>query len=84
MESLETRGKSSQEIGFFKKLEHEVGVKNLVTSESPKFQDYLKDMADYPSEPLIIVQPESIEQVSAVVRMAREAGLPNGTERCWH
>jgi glycolate oxidase len=55
-----------------------LGEKNVIfsTSTDEKLQDYLKDMADYPSQPLIILRPESTEQVSEIVVHANETRTP--------
>ena len=51
-----------------------VGPEWVVTkNETEKIQDYLMDMADYPSEPLAVTQPESADQVSKIVQLAAKS-----------
>ncbi len=57
-------------------FEEIVGSENVVRPDSERAQDYLKDMADFPSEPLVIVQPTSTEQVSKIVEYARNTKTP--------
>ena len=59
-----------------KQLEEMLGQENVIRPDSKKALDYLKDMADYPSEPLVIVQPRSTEQVSKIVEYARKTKTP--------
>ena len=50
-----------------------LGEQNIIrTSSVEKIQDYLKDMADYPSEPLYVLRPDSTPQVSKIVAKANE------------
>ena len=51
-----------------------VGSENAIEYSTPgdKIQDYLKDMADYPSEPLLVLRPETTDQVSKIVARANE------------
>lgn len=61
-------------IDYFEKL---LGETNIVSpSSKEKIQDYLKDMADYPSEPKVVLQPESTEQVSKIVAYANKTKTP--------
>src|SRR5579872_217520 len=55
-----------------------LGEKNVIRPDSKdeKLQDYLKDMADYPSQPLIILRPETFEEVSKIVAHANEIKTP--------
>ena len=55
-----------------------VGKENvLIPATNPeKTQDYLKDMGDYPSDPLVIVQPSTTERVSKIVSFARSSKIP--------
>lgn len=59
------------------KLKDIVGTQWAVTkNEKEAIQDYLLDMANYPSEPLVVVQPETTEQVSKIVEVAKESKTP--------
>ena len=53
-----------------------LGPGNVIRPDSKNAADYLKDMADYPSEPLVIVQPNSTEEVSKIVEYARKTRTP--------
>ncbi|MHB8566486.1 MAG: FAD-binding oxidoreductase [Nitrososphaerales archaeon] len=53
-----------------------LGPDNVIDPKSGKSENYLKDMGDYPSEPLIVLQPESAEQVSKIVSYARKTRTP--------
>ena len=54
-----------------------LGEQNIIqTSSLEKIQDYLKDMADYPSEPLFVLRPDSTIQVSKIVARANETRTP--------
>lgn len=65
----------SPALDYFVEL---LGEKNVIrpNSKDEKLQDYLKDMADYPSQPLIILRPETTEQVSKIVARANETKTP--------
>ncbi len=39
-------------------------------------ENYLKDMADYPSEPTLVLQPRSTEEVSQILSYARKTKTP--------
>jgi glycolate oxidase len=70
---MKTTVKASDVLRHFETV---FGPQNIVRPDSEKAQDFLKDMADFPSEPFVIVQPSSNEQVSKVVEYARETGTP--------
>ncbi len=53
-----------------------LGRDNVITPNSEKIENYLKDMADFPSEPRIILQPENAGQVSEIVEYARRSKIP--------
>jgi glycolate oxidase len=55
-----------------------LGEQNIIRPDSKeeKLQDYLKDMGDYPSQPLIVLRPESTEQVARIVARANETRTP--------
>lgn len=55
-----------------------VGEKNVIlpSSGGEKLQDYLKDMAEYPSQPLIVLRPETTEQVARIVAHANKTRTP--------
>lgn len=54
-----------------------VGKENtILPSSKEKIEDYLKDMADYESDPLLVLQPESTEQVSKIVAHANKTRTP--------
>lgn len=39
-------------------------------------EDYSHDMADYQARPAVVVRPQSEQEVSAIVRLANESGIP--------
>ncbi len=55
-----------------------LGAENILRPDSKeeKLQDYLKDMAEYPSQPLVILRPESSEQVAKILLRANETRTP--------
>jgi glycolate oxidase len=54
-----------------------LGEQNIIQPSSrEKIQDYLKDMAEYPSEPLFVLRPDSTVQVSKIVAKANETRTP--------
>ncbi len=56
-----------------------LGEDNIIrpeTAKAEKLQDYLKDMAEYPSQPLLVLRPESSEQVAKIVGKANESKTP--------
>ncbi|HZW56661.1 MAG TPA: FAD-binding oxidoreductase [Nitrososphaerales archaeon] len=55
-----------------------LGIENVIDPRTrpEKLEDYLKDMGDYPSNPLLILQPKTNEQVSAIVSLARKNKIP--------
>jgi len=54
-----------------------LGEQNIIQpSSQEKIQDYLKDMAEYPSEPLFVLRPDSTVQVSKIVARANETKTP--------
>ena len=57
-------------------LEGIFGQGNVIHSNPEKLQDYLKDMADYPSEPLAVVLPNNTEQVSKLLQFASRTKTP--------
>ncbi len=63
-------------LDYFKKLLGSENVIVPVETNSSKVEEYLKDMADYPSSPLVILQPSSSEEVSKIVAFARKARTP--------
>ena len=63
-------------LEYFTELLGEENVLRPGVSREEKIQDYLTDMADYPSEPLIILRPESSEQVARIVAKANETKTP--------
>lgn len=66
--------KSSNVVSHLTKL---LGQPNVILPSSKEnIQDYLKDMADYSSNPLIVVQPESTEQVSQILAFANTTKVP--------
>ncbi len=66
--------KSSLE--FFTDLLGEENILRPGVTNEEKIQDYLKDMADYPSQPLMVLRPESTEQVAKIVGWASETKTP--------
>ncbi len=75
MTGLQTKQseKTSEALRHFEEI---VGPENVITPDSEKAQDYLRDMGDFPSEPLVIVQPTSTEEVSKIVEYARKTKIP--------
>jgi glycolate oxidase len=56
-----------------------VGAENAIVPESAdpsKLEEYAKDMADYPSQPLVVVRPSSPDQVSQILAYARRNKVP--------
>jgi len=62
-------------LDYFAEL---LGEKNVIRPDSKdeKLQDYLKDMADYTSQPLIILRPETSDEVAKIVARANETKIP--------
>lgn len=60
----------------FESLEEILGSDGFLRPDSDQAVDYLKDMADYPSRPLVIVYPTSTEQISKLVNVARKFKVP--------
>lgn len=63
-------------LNYFVELLGDENVLQPGKSDDEKIQDYLKDMAEYPSEPLIVLRPESSAQVAKIVAMANETKTP--------
>ncbi len=63
-------------LEYFVDLLGEENILRPGVTKAEKMQDYLKDMADYPSEPLIVLRPESTEQVSKIVAWANKTRTP--------
>jgi glycolate oxidase len=59
-------------LEYFVSLLGEENVLRPGVTKEEKMQDYLKDMADYPSEPLMVLRPESTEQVARIVAWVNE------------
>jgi glycolate oxidase len=57
-------------------LESMLSTELVLTASRGSIEDYLKDMGDFPSEPLAIVQPKSVAQVSAVLKYANDNRIP--------
>lgn len=58
-------------------LKRIVGDEWIITRrEEGALKDYLLDMANYPSEPLIVVLPETTEEVSKIVELAKKTKTP--------
>jgi glycolate oxidase len=53
-----------------------LGSSNILLQKSQGFEDYLKDMADYQSEPLVVLQPNNSDQVSKILSYANENRIP--------
>ena len=53
-------------------LESIVGRENIVRSDPEALEPYIKDMGDFSSEPLVVVKPNSVDQVSKIVSYARK------------
>ncbi|HKW05598.1 MAG TPA: FAD-dependent oxidoreductase, partial [Nitrososphaerales archaeon] len=60
----------------FESLEEILGSDGFLRPDSDQAVDYLKDMADYPSRPLVIVYPNSTEQITKIVNVARKFKVP--------
>jgi len=63
-------------LEYFTELVGEENVLRPGVSNEEKVQDYLKDMAEYPSEPLLILRPGTPEQVAKIVARASESKTP--------
>jgi glycolate oxidase len=50
-------------------LRHIVGEAYVLGPKSEKMKDFQKDMGDFESEPLLVVQPENAEQVSHILKI---------------
>ena len=50
-------------------LRNVVGDSYLLTSKSAKIEDFKKDMGDFESVPLLVVQPDSAQQVSRILKI---------------
>ena len=53
-----------------------VGQEFVLTSSSDRISDFQKDMGDFKSDPIAVVQPSSAEQVSQILRMLNESRVP--------
>jgi glycolate oxidase len=53
-----------------------VGAENILTQTSKGFQNFQKDMGDFESNPVAVVQPTDSEQISSVLRIANEKRIP--------
>ena len=68
-----------QDVGNYAKYFTELLGKENVIIPGPSgenVQDYLKDMADYSSEPLLVLRPGAIDEVSKIVSFANENKIP--------
>jgi glycolate oxidase len=63
-------------LEYFVDLLGEENILRPGVTKAEKIQDYLKDEGDYPSEPLIVLRPESTEQVSKIVAWANKTRTP--------
>ena len=55
-----------------------LGRENIIdpASQPEKMENFVKDMADYPSEPSIVLQPRTSEDVSKILDYARKTKTP--------
>jgi glycolate oxidase len=55
-----------------------LGAENVIDprTQPERAENYLKDMADYSSEPLLVLQPSTLEHVSSIVSFARKEKIP--------
>jgi glycolate oxidase len=60
-------------LDYFTQL---LGQSNVLLQGFPGFEDYLKDMADYESQPLVVLQPNNSDQVSHILSYANENRIP--------
>jgi glycolate oxidase len=63
-------------LDYFVGLLGEENILRPGVTKEDKIQDYLKDMAEYPSEPLMVLRPESTDQVAKIVARANETKTP--------
>lgn len=53
-----------------------LGPENVITPDSNKMENYRKDMADYQSEPIAVLQPSNTNQVAEIVSYAGKMKIP--------
>lgn len=58
-----------------KRLREISGTENVFTQERD-LEDYSRDMADYEATPVAVVRPQSEKEVSDIVRLANDSGIP--------
>jgi len=64
-------GSSESALEFFALL---MGRENVIDpkTQPEKMENYTKDLADYPSEPFLVLQPNSVEEVSQILSYAKK------------
>jgi glycolate oxidase len=67
---------SSTDVELLRQMKEIVGKDYVLTSASEKMEDFRKDMADYHSEPSLVVQPDSPEQVSRILQVLDQKSIP--------
>ena len=67
---------SSTSLKLLKDIEDIVGPSYVLTSQSEKMEDFRKDMGDFESEPLLVAQPDSSEQVSRILKVLNGKKVP--------
>jgi glycolate oxidase len=60
---------------LLKTLQDIVGHPYVLTPQSEKMEDFRKDMGDFQSEPLLVLQPDGPEQVSAILKILNSKGI---------
>ena len=75
---VETQNPEQDNATLIEKLAKIVGIESVIDpkTQQGKCEDYLKDMGDYASNPRLILQPATSEQVSEIVLLARKSGVP--------
>jgi glycolate oxidase len=53
-----------------------VGPSFVLNSQSERMEDFRKDMGDFLSEPLLVVHPDSAEQVSQILKILNHRKIP--------
>ena len=67
---------SPTSLKLLKDIEDIVGPSYVLTSQSEKMEDFRKDMGDFESEPLLVAQPDSPEQVSQILKVLNGKKVP--------
>jgi glycolate oxidase len=67
---------SSEDAELQKIMQDIVGETYVLGLRSEKIEEFRKDMGDYQSAPLLVVQPDSADQVSNILKVLNEKAIP--------